>query len=326
MRRHSLMYIYLVMSCGLLFCPVISQYQKSHSLYFTTVIMKSLVLLTLLSTALASALPQKINTTTAGKNFSQWGFLILENTDYATAEANPTFQKIQNLKNNRLLTSYSGVAHPSLPNYIASIAGSSLGVHDDGPVSAHSFPDATVLDLLDTKGISWKMYAEDYPGGCNTEATNGQASSYVSKHNPALYSSSITGDKTRCAKVVPGSEFMTDFTAGTLPQWWYYVPNLTNDGHDTDTPTVAAYLEQTWVPLFQNPTFTKGLAMVMTYDESETKSPNHVFAALIGDAVKPGKKTDSTTYNHYSLIKTVEDNWSLGSLNTGDAKASVISM
>lgn len=36
--------------------------------------------------------------------------------------------------------------------------------------------------------------------------------------------------------------------------------------------------------------------------------------------VKPGTE-DNTAYNHHSLLKTVEDNWNLGTLGRGDEKA-----
>jgi acid phosphatase len=259
-----------------------------------------------------------------GSMFQQFGFLILENTDYATAEADPTFQSIQNMKHNRLLSNYNGISHPSLPNYISTIAGSDLGVQDDGPPSKYNFPNPTILDLLDKKGISWKFYAENYPGNCFTGATDGKAHSYAAKHLPALYFNSIVSDNTRCANIVPATQFDQDVKAGTLPQWWYYVPTLNNDGHDTSTSYVANYLTQQWIPRFQDPTFTKDLAMVLTFDEAETYSgPNHVYAALIGDALKGvnGSHVDSTSYNHYSLMKIVEDNWGLGNIGTGDASA-----
>jgi len=107
------------------------------------------------------------------------------------------------------------------------------------------------------------------------------------------------------------------------------VPDLSNDGHDTSTAYVANYLETEWVPRFNNKSFTRDLAMVMTYDEAETYgAPNHVYAALIGDAVAAsgGGNTDGTRYNHYSLMKAVEDNWGLGSLGRNDTTATAINV
>lgn len=180
------------------------------------------------------------------------------------------------------------------------------------------------------------MYAENYPGDCFTGATNGIPSSYAAKHVPALYFQSVTTNPERCANIVPATEFQKDIDAGTLPQWFYYVPNLKNDGHDTTVAYQAAYLEREWVPRFNDPDFTKGLAMVMTYDEREKRGvPNHIWAALIGDAVKPekgnkhkmaGAHEDDTMYTLYSVMSTVEDNWHLGNLGRNDTDANVISV
>lgn len=43
-----------------------------------------------------------------------------------------------------------------------------------------------------------------------------------------------------------------------------------------------------------------------------------------GDVLKRGN--DSTQYNHYSLLRTVEDNWGLGSLGRHDATATPIAL
>jgi Phosphoesterase family len=263
-----------------------------------------------------------------GRSFQQWGILILENVDYSDAQADPTFQKIHNYGNNRLLSQYYAIDHPSLPNYLASIAGTTFGIKDDDAPDAHSFTETTILDLLEAKNISWKMYAEDYGGGCLDAVANSASDLFGVKHVPALYSERITATSGLCDHVVEASEFQTDLDNGALPQWWYYVPNLKNDGHDTDLSYMASYLNTKWVPRFENKTFTNDLAMVMTFDESENSGGlNHIYAALIGDAVQPtsGGHEDTTRYDHYSLIRTVEDNWDLGTLGRNDSKATVIS-
>lgn len=286
--------------------------------------MQILTLLTLLSGALAAPSHLHKKAAPVGKHFQQWGFIMLENTNYATALANPTFKSLTTAHNNRLLSNYDAISHPSLPNYLATIAGSTLGVTDDGSVASHSFPNKNILDLLEAGGLTWKFYVENYPGGCNLEATNGVAHQYASKHNPPLYFTDITSNPARCANVVPATQFATDMNAGKLPNYWYYVPNLNNDGHDTSVSFVASYLQSTWIPRFDNATFTKNLAMVMTFDENEGTSPNQVYAVLMGGALSTQGHTDSTAYSHYSLLSTVEDNWSLGNLGTGDVTANII--
>lgn len=229
-----------------------------------------------------------------------------------------------------MLSNYFAVEHPSLPNYLAGIAGTTFGVKDDKSPAYYNFTGPTIIDLLEAGGISWKFYAEDYPGDCFTGATNGVPHSYAAKHVPAVYFQSITTNPERCANIVPATEFQKDFEAGTLPQWWYYTPNLSNDGHDTTVQYQSDYLQAQWIPRFKDPKFTAGLAMVMSYDEREEYGvPNHIWSALIGDAIKPevgdNKHEDDSMYTHYSLMSTVEDNWHLGSLGRNDTGAPVFS-
>jgi hypothetical protein len=50
---------------------------------------------------------------------------------------------------------------------------------------------------------------------------------------------------------------------------------------------------------------------------------NHVYAALAGDSVAPGGTT-STLYDHYSLLRTIEDGLGLETLGRSDAQAAPI--
>jgi hypothetical protein len=62
-----------------------------------------------------------------------------------------------------LLTEYFGLTHPSQPNYIASVGGDYFGLNHDGFVR---IPEnvSTVVDLFDTKGITWAGYFQGLPG------------------------------------------------------------------------------------------------------------------------------------------------------------------
>ena len=49
-------------------------------------------------------------------------------------------------------TAYQAVAHPSLPNYLAIIGGSTFGVTDDQPPPDHPVTGDSVLDLAIRQG------------------------------------------------------------------------------------------------------------------------------------------------------------------------------
>src|SRR5690349_21247063 len=117
-------------------------------------IMKLLTLSTLLSLAAAAAVP--LSERVVGNSFQQWGTLIFENTNFADAEADPNFQALQSIGHNRLLTNYFAITHPSLPNYIAAVAGTTFGIKDDKDPRHHNLTGASIFDRLDAAGISWK--------------------------------------------------------------------------------------------------------------------------------------------------------------------------
>lgn len=97
-----------------------------------------------------------------------------------------------------------------------------------------------------------------------------------------------------------------------------------NDGHDTSV-TFAGTWARNWLgPLLSNPNFNIARTLVLlTFDEGNTVGTNQVYAALLGSAVSSSRvgTTNGTKYNHYSSIKTVEQNWGLGSLGTGEVGA-----
>ena len=103
----------------------------------------------------------------------------------------------------RYATQYYGVTHPSLPNYLALIAGDDMGLHDDckagadvkckpeefvpdagegataghmltddeekrAAETAHLFPGKTLIDQLDGANVSWKVYMQGLPADHKT--------------------------------------------------------------------------------------------------------------------------------------------------------------
>jgi phosphatidylinositol-3-phosphatase len=61
-----------------------------------------------------------------------------------------------------LATNYSAVTHPSLPNYLALIGGSTFGVTTDCTTCFVTAPNL-VADRVAPSGRSWKAYMESMP-------------------------------------------------------------------------------------------------------------------------------------------------------------------
>jgi hypothetical protein len=82
------------------------------------------------------------------------------------------------------LTNYLAIRHPSQPNYVAAVGGSTHGFTDDSFQRIDS-SSQTIVDLLEAKGISWSEYQQDSPySGFEGNYVNQQsgANDYVRKH------------------------------------------------------------------------------------------------------------------------------------------------
>ena len=58
---------------------------------------------------------------------------------------------------------YYGVTHPSMPNYIASIAGDNFGIQDDNDQNVVNLDRRNLVDQLEAHHVSWDAYMEDLP-------------------------------------------------------------------------------------------------------------------------------------------------------------------
>jgi hypothetical protein len=264
----------------------------------------ALLLLTLASAAEAAPPP-----------FRKVFIVVLENTTYAAALAQPFLSDVAG--RGALLTNFFAEAHPSFPNYVALTAGSTDGITSDATVTL-DVPH--VGDLLEASGRTWKAYAEGYPGNCFLGASAG---AYVRRHVPFLSFANVQADPARCARVVNASALADDVATGALADYSLYIPDLNNDGHDTGVTFADQWLARTFAPWLADPSFTHRMLFVVTFDESAGAGPNHVYTALSGPGVVPGS-TSSAAYDHYSLLRTIEDALGLGTLGQHDAAASPI--
>jgi len=103
---------------------------------------------------------------------------------------------------------------------------------------------------------------------------------------------------------------------------------MDDDGHDPVLfPGTGLRKGSTWLKKFLNESFPpdemKGTLVVVTFDESEVfEKTERIYTIFLGDMVKPGEITKA--YNHYSVLRTIEDNFGLSPLNSGDGNAAPI--
>jgi hypothetical protein len=160
---------------------------------------------------------------------------------------------------------------------------------------------------------------------------------YATKHNPFYYFHAIIDDQARCAAhVVNLDQLPHDLaTAASTPNYVFITPNLCNDGHDAPCVDRAVgglreadkFLQQ-WVPVITNaPAFMADGVLIITFDEGldskaccgEQRLPGQshppgyngpgggrIGAVVLSPFITPGTTSD-VPYNHYSLLRWVED-------------------
>src|SRR5437899_5214210 len=92
------------------------------------------------------------------KDYEHVFVIMMENTSYTSLIGNSNAPWINfAAQTYGLATNYTGVAHPSQPNYIAATSGSTNGVTDDSDVTI-DVPN--IVDQLEAHHKTWKAYMQ----------------------------------------------------------------------------------------------------------------------------------------------------------------------
>jgi len=245
-----------------------------------------------------------------GKWFERIFFMLFENHSFQEVANDKWFNYYFKLGGE--FRNFFATTHPSQPNYWALIAGDYFNINSD---DNYNLPYSNVVDLLEKRKITWKGYMQDYPGNCLPDKSIGK---YFRKHNPFISFDSVRTNATRCANIVNSDELDKDLAAGKLPQYSFFTPNIDNDAHNTNINFAGAWLHSYLDPRLSK--FPPGTLIVITWDEDDHTEENQIYTATIGSMVKPNS-IKTARYDHYSLLRTVEDNWDLGTLGRNDKDA-----
>lgn len=177
---------------------------------------------------------------------------------------------------------------------------------------------------------------------------------YAARHDPFVYFHSITDYETCNRNVVDLSRLPQDLKSlATSPEYAFITPDLCYDGHDATCADetspggfagINAFLEE-WVPKIKaSAAYQDHGAIMVTFDESETGAesccneaigPNtinnggpqpgngggRIGAVIDSPCIVPGTEAP-LSYNHFSALRWMEDNWGLAHL--GDAGAELL--
>jgi hypothetical protein len=239
--------------------------------------------------------------------FSRVIVVVMENKDYVQVIGSPDAPYVNALaRRNALADRYYGVAHPSLPNYLALLGGSTFGIHENCTDCTIAKPN--LVDELERHRVSWRAYMESMPSPCFTGAAAG---AYAKRHNPFVYFRSILASRRRCANVVPLARLAADLHARRLPRFVWITPDLCHDMHDCDVATGDRFLAGL-VPALLRSLGPRGV-LFLTWDEGVTDigccgdpGGGRIPTVVAGPAARKGARSDRP-FNHYSLLRTIED-------------------
>jgi hypothetical protein len=176
---------------------------------------------------------------------------------------------------------------------------------------------------------------------------------YAARHDPFVYFHAITDYETCNRNVVDLARLPQDLKRlATSPEYAFITPDLCADGHDATCADetspggfdgINAFLEE-WVPKIKaSAAYKDHGAIMVTFDESETGAesccnevsfPNtinnggpqpgngggRIGAVIDSPCIKPGTETQ-LSYNHFSALRWMEDNWGLSHLADASTEA-----
>lgn len=263
--------------------------------------------------ATAWSSPARASTATSIPNFKHVVIVMFENHGYSDIigdDLAPTFNSVATQY--ALMTNYDGIAHPSLPNYLAITSGSTHGIKSDCTTCIVSAKN--LADSLDAVHKTWKTYAEALPKAGATGITYGGVNGYVKRHDPLMYYKDIVKSAKRRAHIVPFTQLAHDVAKNQLPAFSLIIPTLEDDMHNGTVPQGDSWLNTNIVPLLTSPALGTNGVVFIVFDESEdsdtTGGGGHIAVIAAGPGVTPGSTFAGTT-NHYGLLRTIEQAWHL---------------
>jgi len=211
-----------------------------------------------------------------------------------------------------LFTNFYAIEHPSQPNYLDLFSGNNQGVTSNDLPTIFPFTSENLANQLIESSKSFIIYSEDLP---NVGFNGAKFGAYVRKHNPAA--NWMGTDENQLPETInqPFSAFpFNDFNL--LPTVCFVVPNQSNNMHDGTDPERITNSDN-WIKNnldgFIQWVKNNNSLLILTFDEDNYESSNHILTIFTGKMVKGG--TYSETHNLYSILRTIEDMYELPNIS-----------
>jgi hypothetical protein len=247
---------------------------------------------------------------------------------------------------------YYGLTHPSLPNYYPVIGGTDFGLTYNCATPCIDADTTLVSNIIDA-GKTWKGYAQSLQPGANPLVAAGD---YSPDQLPFPAFKSIANDPDQLARIVPLEQMAIDLqSVETAPNYAWFAANedfngegpvdfpwgvinfalsQLTPGNPYNIPALDQFLSET-VPVVLNSAVwkdpTRKSALIVTFDEDNNNTSlgfgnegNRVVFVVIPSkgaidaGMRSGAFTATNHYNHYSLLRFIEDSLGLPYLTNND--------
>jgi hypothetical protein len=216
----------------------------------------------------------------------------------------------------------------------------------DGPTFvAHLIAGPSLATQLAAKGLGWRAYLENLPAPgslaiVSPETPVAPAALYAAKHTGFTNFASVHADPNLAHELVGFDALYGDLRSGNVPAFAFIVPNQCDEMHGIDSPKAPpacakdddglvrsgdAMIAGLMAAITASPIWLHGnTAVVITWDEDgkADRVPGAPQSCCVVDANDPGGGhiptivitnhgprgvADPTPYDHYSLLRTIED-------------------
>lgn len=210
---------------------------------------------------------------------------------------------------------------------------------------AHLIDGPNLATELAAKGLGWRAYLENLPAAgslavVSPETATDPPALYAAKHTGFTNFASVHADPNLPRELVGMDRLAGDLRAGNVPAFALIVPNQCNEMHGISAPKAPldcrkdddglvrrgdATIKMLVAEIQASPIWARGnTAIVITWDEDgkADRVPGAPQSCCVVDAHNPGGGhiptivitnngprgvTDATPYDHYSLLRTIED-------------------
>jgi hypothetical protein len=237
--------------------------------------------------------------------------VVFENQNYSEVMGSsvmPFFNSFA--EQNAQATQFYANVHPSIGNYFMMTAGDT--VTDDDSFSG-TYAGDNIARQLTGAGKTWKVYAESLP---SIAYVGPDVEPYVRRHNPFVFFDDVLNNPTQVTNIVPFSQFASDVTSNSLPNYSFVVPNNISNGHDCSDGTqtchnderlasIDNWFQKNFETVLANSDFMNSSVLIVTFDESandDTNGGGQTPLVMAGGKVKK-QYTSTTKYQFPSLLR-----------------------